>query len=86
MELIVDNTKVSALPIGNLMDIADMSRRFADEVNDGEYGEVRRAIVVVQGEDGALTIIGWGDSSSPFELMGICEAAKLQAFADYVSD
>jgi hypothetical protein len=41
---------------------------------------------VVQCEDGTLTMLGWGENTSPFELMGICEAAKLQAFADYVSD
>jgi hypothetical protein len=41
---------------------------------------------VVQGEDGTLSILGWGENTSSFELMGIFEAAKLQVFADHVSD
>lgn len=86
MELVVDNTNVSDLPVGNLQDIAGMARRFADQVDAGDYAEVHRVISIVQGEDGVLTILGWGENSTAFEMMGICEAAKLQAFADYVSD
>ena len=81
---LVDN--VSELPVGNLQDVAGMARRFADDVDNGEWPGIHRAIVVVQTEDGVLTILGWGENSTAFEMMGICEAAKLQAFADYVSD
>jgi hypothetical protein len=81
---LVDN--VAELPVGNLMDIAGMARRFASDVDNGEWPDIHRAIVIVQGEDGTLTIVGWGENSTAFEMMGICEAAKLQAFADYVSD
>lgn len=77
---------VTELPVGNLQDIAGMARRFADGVDKGEWADIHRAVVVVQDEDGTLTILGWGENTSAFELMGICEAAKLQAFADYVSD
>jgi hypothetical protein len=77
---------VTELPVGNLQDIAGMARRFADDVDKGEWADIHRAVVVVQGEDGTLTLLGWGENTTAFELMGICEAAKLQAFADYISD
>jgi hypothetical protein len=84
VKLVVDN--VTELPVGNLMDIAGMARRFANGVDDGDWLDIHRAVVVVQGEDGTLSILGWGENTSSFELMGIFEAAKLQVFADHVSD
>jgi hypothetical protein len=77
---------VSELPVRNLSDVAAMARGFGDDIEAGDYGDVHRAVVIVQGEDGTLTMLGWGENTTAFELMGICEAAKLQAFADYVSD
>ena len=79
-------SNVTELPVGNLQDIGDMARRFADDVDHGEYGEVLRAVVVVQGDDGSLTILGWGENTNAYNLMGIFEAAKLNVFADNMAD
>lgn len=87
MKLVVDNdSNVEEFPSGNLQDVAGMARRFADGVDDGDWFDIHRAVVVVQGEDGTLTLLGWGENTTSFELMGIFEAAKLQVFADHVSD
>jgi hypothetical protein len=82
LKLISDNTV--ELPVGNLMDIGGMARRFADDLDATEYGEVERTVVIVQRTDGSLSILGWGENSSAYELMGLFEAAKLRVFADDV--
>jgi hypothetical protein len=80
LKLVSDNTV--ELPVGNLMDIGGMARRFADDAEAGDHGDILRTVVVVQNEDGALRILGWGENTSSFELMGLFEAAKLRVFAD----
>jgi hypothetical protein len=75
-------SNVETIPVGNLMDIGGMARRFAEDTDKGEYGEVERTVVVVQRTDGSLVILGWGENSSAYELMGLFEAAKLRVFAD----
>jgi hypothetical protein len=44
MKLIVDNSNVETIPVGNLMDIAAMARRFADQVDANDYGEVTQRV------------------------------------------
>ena len=82
MKLVVDN--VTELPVGNLMDVGGMARRFAEDIDAGAYGEVLRTIVVVHRDDNSLAILGWGENTSAMELMGLFEAAKLRVFADDV--
>lgn len=79
MKLAVDNT-IAELPVRNLMDIAAMARGFAEDLEKAEYGEVTRALVIVDSEDG-LRILGWGESVSMYEAIGILEAAKLTSYA-----
>jgi hypothetical protein len=85
VKLVVDNENVAALPVGNLMDIAGMAERFAEDLRTGEYGDVARSVLIVETPEG-LTMLGWGENTTNYELMGLFEAAKLQVFADYVSD
>lgn len=86
MKLVVDNENISTLPIRNLSDIANMARGFADDLEAGEHGDALRAILLVQGDDGSLLTFGWGENTSPYELMGLFEAAKLRVFADDLVD
>lgn len=79
IKLAVDN--VSQLPVANLKDIADMARRFADAIDAGEHGEVDRVVCLVQNEDG-ISIFGWGENTTAYELMGLFEAGKLRVFAE----
>ena len=84
---LVHDSNVEELPIGNLMDIAGMARRFADDLDSGSHGEVFRTVVLIQREDNSLAIFGWGENTSAMELMGLFEAAKLRVFAeDFVQD
>lgn len=84
LRLAVDN--VSELPVSNLQDIAAMARKFADDLDAGKHGDVFRAVLVVQCEDTSLTMFGWGENTTAFELMGLFEAAKLRVFADDLMD
>jgi hypothetical protein len=83
LKLVSDNTV--ELPVGNLMDIGGMARRFADDIDAGEYGEVVRTIALIETPTG-LVILGWGENTSAYELMGLFEAAKLRVFADDAID
>lgn len=71
--LAVDN--VTVLPVANLMDIAGMARKFADDIEAGRYGEPTRAIVILDCGN-AMHQFGWGESLSMYEALGILEAAK----------
>jgi hypothetical protein len=79
LKLVSDN--VSELPVGNLMDIGGMARRFADDLEAGHYGDVLRTVTIVEC-DGGIILLGWGENTSSYELMGLFEAAKLRVFAD----
>ena len=77
LKIAVDN--VSTLPVSNLMDIAAMARKFADDIEAGEYGEVQRVLVVADCGDG-MHQFGWGESVSMYEALGILEAAKIVSY------
>ena len=83
LRLVDDN--VTPLPVRNLNDIASMARGFADDLDSQAYGEVTRVICIAEHEAG-LAILGWGENTSPYELMGLFEAAKLRVFADDAID
>lgn len=76
--LAVDN--VTPLPVTNLMDLAANVRLLADTIENGKH-ETRSLIIVSVGA-GGLSIYVKGENCSPYELMGLFEAAKLQVFAD----
>lgn len=77
MRLVSDN--VSELPVSNVMDVGAMARKFADEVEAGVYGEVRRCLVVIDCTD-SMHQVQWGESVSMFEALGIFEAAKIVSY------
>ena len=77
LKIAVDN--VSTLPVSNLMDIAAMARKFADDIEAGEYGEVQRVLVVADCGDG-MHQFGWGESVSMYEALGILDAAKIVSY------
>ncbi len=85
LKIAVDNTNVTEFPHCNLMDIAAMSRRFADNIDAGEWPDMSRAVLLVE-FGGSLAVLPWGESTTPYELMGLFEAAKLRVFADGLID
>ena len=66
------------LDVYNFRDIADCARRWADQMEDGEQGEPTR-IILVADLPGGLALSLWGENASGYEIMGILEAAKIQA-------
>lgn len=84
IRLVSDNTNVEQLPVRNLADIAGMARGFADDVDAGRWGTVDRVVAIVENEAG-IVILGWGENTTAYELMGIFEAAKLRVFAEDLS-
>lgn len=84
VRLEVDNTNVEHLPIRNLADIAGMARGFADDLDAGRWGNCDRVVCIVENEEG-IAILGWGENTTAYELMGIFEAAKLRVFAEDLS-
>jgi hypothetical protein len=85
MTLKLAHDNVTQLDIRNLMDIPSMARGFADDLDAGHYGEVNRVLVVIDSADGVHTL-GWGDSVSMFEALGILEAAKLASYETNFDD
>lgn len=81
LRIVSDNTNVEHLPIRNLADIAGMARGFADDVDIDRWGKVDRVICLVENEKG-IHILGWGENTTAYELMGMFEAAKLRVFAE----
>ena len=84
LRIVSDNTNVEHLPIRNLSDIAGMARGFADDVDAGQWGQVDRVICLLENENG-ISILGWGDNTTAYELMGMFEAAKLRVFAEDIT-
>jgi hypothetical protein len=66
---------VVQFPASNLNDIPLMARRFADDVEAGEYGAVE-AVVIVAVTDGGIVSLGWGDADSRYKVIGMLEAGK----------
>jgi hypothetical protein len=85
MKLVVDNEKVSELPIRNLQDIAAMARGFGTDVEDEVYGDVVRVMVVVETADN-MHLLNWGETSSVYEAIGLFEAAKIATHANMYDD
>lgn len=81
LKLVHDADTADTITLRSLSNIPSMARGFADDLEAGEWGDVTRAIVLVENEDG-IVILGWGDGCTAYELMGLFEAAKLKAFAD----
>lgn len=80
LHLAVDNN-VEPIPIGNLMDIPDMARRFADQVVAGAHGTPVRVLVLVENEIGIASFL-WGENASDREKIGMLEWLKMTIFAE----
>jgi len=84
LKLVTDNT-VAELGVCNLQDIATCARRFADEVEAGEHGDVVQVTVLIETVD-RLKRESWGEMPSGYELMGIFQAATLAVFSETDSE
>lgn len=82
LKLVADNAEPGTPDYGN---IPAMLRQYANEIEAGRYGEVLSTLLVVERTDG-LAILGCGSEPTPYEMMGLFEAAKLRVFADDLVD
>lgn len=55
-------------------DIPALARTLADDVERGDYGNVRRVLVIMDADD--LHTFGWGDVGDAFASIGLIDAAK----------
>jgi hypothetical protein len=72
---------IHALPVTNWRNIPSIARDFADRVEAGDFGEVTRAMVVLDTEHGIHTL-SWGEEATSLYAMGMFQAASNMAFAD----
>jgi hypothetical protein len=63
-----------ALPSAKLQDIPAMLRRLADDIEAGEYGEVREAVCVTHGS--GLDVFGFGSADGTVSHYLLCCAAR----------
>lgn len=76
---------VLAFPGTNWRDIAGCARDFADRADAGEFGEITRAMLVLDTDTGFHTL-SWGEAACPIYVVGMLQCAQFTAFADGVSD
>lgn len=75
IKIAVDNTNVEEFPGTNLRDTAAAARKYAELVEDGQFGDVIRATLIIETDHGHETLF-WGDTPSINEAVGIFEIAK----------
>lgn len=86
LSIAVDNdSNVTELPVVNLANIADMARKFADAIDDGEFPLLETATLVLN-DGGNVVTFHWGDCPTRFEAIGILEIAKLAIGYDALDD
>lgn len=68
-------------PSQNLLDIPAMLRGLADAIEEGEYGEITTAMVLLDGPDALQTEL-FGESLSRYGAAGMLAFAQQQAVLD----
>ena len=79
LRLVSDN--VTEIPVYNPHLIPSIARTFADKVEDGEFGEVTRAVVILETDAGPLNFY-WGETPSHLEVVGLIQCALLSTTQD----
>ena len=67
--------KVVAFPGNNLNDIPGMLRKFADDIEAGEYGKALTVLAAMETEEGFHSF-GWGAADCAVRNAGLFEIAK----------
>lgn len=68
---------VVRLPVGNLLDVPAMCRKFADAVERGDHGEVSSVFLCAENGEGLMQF-GWGEARDGLYHIGMLEWAKSQ--------
>lgn len=83
LKLVSDSTVV--VELDEYQNIAAMARRFADEVEAGEYPGLRTVSLLLEAE-GCVTLAHWGHLPTFIEGVGLLEIAKAQIIADAIEE
>lgn len=81
MKLVHDADNIVNLDRPGLNDIAAMARKFADDIEAGEYGDALTALVLVDTEDELHTLC-WGEGLTRYESAGMLSLALRLTFDD----
>lgn len=80
------DSTLTFVPIGvvSLKEVSTNLRRLADDMDSGTYEAATTAVVVLAYPDGDMTFNGYGERTSPLEIIGwLARAqAKLLSFSD----
>ncbi len=74
LKLVTDN--VSELPVWNTSSIVATFRRIADEIENGELGEINSALFVLDHADAPPEVYGCGEVKGTPLAVGLLEMAK----------
>ena len=71
---LVSTDNVVDIGVYNPMLIPSIARTFADKVEEGEFGEVTRAVVILETDEGLIKFF-WGEAPTHLEAVGILQLA-----------
>ena len=74
LKLVHDAENVVELGVYNPALIPEIARTFADKVEDGEFGMVERAVVILETEHGLIKFY-WGETPTHLEAVGMLQLA-----------
>lgn len=77
--------KLYALPTGALQNIPEALRRVADQIEAGEFGEAKAAVVVLESDDLDVFGIGTADASMSHYLLS-CAQRRLQDLSGWFTE
>ena len=83
IELAVDNTNVEPFPGMNLADIRAMLVHVAGMIENGDFGKLANAILLLETDSG-LETFHWGESNSAAESVGLLEFAKARIVREMI--
>ncbi len=78
LKLVEPSADVVAIDIINPAIIPAVARRFAEKVEEGKFGPVCKAVLVLDTESGPLCFY-WGDTPNHFEAIGMLQMAVHEA-------
>lgn len=81
MKLVHDSDKIVKLDRPGLNNIAAMARKFADDIEAGEYGDALTAYVLLDTDDDLHTFC-WGEGLSRYEAAGMLTLAQSLVFEE----
>lgn len=85
MSLKLVEPNIAEFPIYNPKLIPNIARTFADKVEGGEFGQVERAVVILETEAGPIKFY-WGAALTHLEAVGLLHLASIAAAQDAYSD